>query len=58
MDPALGWLAAFAAVVVLSLSSRINVGIAAVVAAWVVGSGLAGLSADEVRDLVAYLRTL
>jgi di/tricarboxylate transporter len=48
MDPAVGWLAAFAAVMVLSLCSRINVGIVALVAAWAVGSGLAGLSADEV----------
>jgi len=48
MDPAVGWLAAFAAVMVLSLFSRINVGIVAVVAAWGVGSGLAGLSADAV----------
>jgi Na+/H+ antiporter NhaD/arsenite permease-like protein len=48
MDPAVGWLAAFVAVVVLSLTSRINVGIVAVVAAWGVGGGLAGISADDV----------
>lgn len=47
-DAAVGWLAAFAAVIALSLCSRINVGIVGMVAAWAVGTGLAGMPADEV----------
>lgn len=34
IDPAVGWLAAFVAVIFLSLFARINVGIVAMVAAW------------------------
>jgi di/tricarboxylate transporter len=45
---AVGWLAAFAVVMALSLCSRINVGIVALVAAWAVGTGMAGMSADDV----------
>jgi len=47
-DAAVGWLAAFAVVMALSLCSRVNVGIVAMAAAWGVGTGLAGMPADEV----------
>src|SRR6266446_8274207 len=41
IDPAMGWLCALLVVMAVSLTSRINVGILAIVMAWVVGVAIA-----------------
>lgn len=48
MDPALGWLGALLIVMVLSLTSRINVGLLAIVLAWGVGAWAGKLQPDAV----------
>lgn len=49
-DPALGWLCALLVVMAVSLTSRINVGILAIVLAWVVAVAMAKLKSNAVLD--------
>jgi len=51
IDPALGWLCAFLVVMAVSLTSRINVGILAIVLAWVTGVAIAKLKPTIVFDV-------
>lgn len=48
VDPAVGWLGAFGVIIALSLTARINVGLLAIVFAWVVGVSLGGLKLGAV----------
>lgn len=50
VDPAVGWLGAFGAVIGLSLTARINVGFLAIVLAWMVGAGFGGLKLGAVTS--------
>lgn len=48
MTPAIASLAALLIAIVASMTTRINVGLLAMVLAWVVGAGVAGLSPDKI----------
>lgn len=48
MSPAVASLIALLVAIALSLTSRINVGVAAMAFAWIIGSALAGLKPDQV----------
>lgn len=49
-DPALGWLCALLVVMAVSMTSRINVGILAIVLAWVVAVAVAGQKTKSVLE--------
>ena len=51
IDPAAGWLCALLVVMAVSLTSRINVGILAVVLAWIVGVSLAKMKPTAVLEV-------
>ena len=48
MNPAVASLAALLVAILLSCTSRINVGVLAIGFAWLIGAGLAGLSSDQI----------
>lgn len=50
IDPAFGWLCALLVVMAVSLTSRINVGILAIVLAWCVGVSIGNLKSSAVLD--------
>ena len=57
MNPALVSLLALVVAIVLSMTSRINVGLLAVALAWVIGTYVAGLKPDAPMDPLFIMRT-